>query len=260
MRFRGTVYSKTLDMDTSVTVVAPNRLKREGEYKVAYLLHGLCSDSGFWLDYSMLPYYANLRDTVYIMPQVGRSFYSDMKHGFDYFTYITEELPKICKNLFRISAKREDTAVLGVSMGGYGALKCALTKPEQYGSCAAFSSACLFMREAMAETAEKGITQGFIDAFGRQLPRDFAAIFGDDLNCPPECDLPELAKRAAGAGAKPKIYMTCGTRDPFYEDNLKFCKLLDDCGLQYEFESWDAEHDFECFNDALKKAIEKLEL
>lgn len=27
-------------------------------------------------------------------------------------------------------------------MGGYGALKCALTYPEQYFGCAAFSSAC----------------------------------------------------------------------------------------------------------------------
>ena len=61
-----------------------------------------------------------------------------MKYGLPYFSYLTEELPTICKSIFRISADREHTAVMGGSMGGYGALKCALSKPEQYGMCAAF--------------------------------------------------------------------------------------------------------------------------
>lgn len=32
---------------------------------------------------------------------------------------------------------------MGLSMGGYGALKCALKYPEQYAGCAAFSPACI---------------------------------------------------------------------------------------------------------------------
>ena len=70
-----------------------------------------------------------------------------MKYGLKYFSYITEELFKICKNIFNISSKREDTAIMGASMGGYGALKCALSKPEQYGFCGAFSPAFLFLKD-----------------------------------------------------------------------------------------------------------------
>ncbi len=44
---------------------------------------------------------------VFVMPEVARSFYADMKYGLKYFTYVTEELPNICKTVFRISAKHD---------------------------------------------------------------------------------------------------------------------------------------------------------
>mgnify|MGYP002341754989 CR=1 FL=1 len=114
MRLSGSVYSKILDMDTGLTIVTPNKL-REGKYKVVYLLHGLCGNDRSWLDYSMLPAYAAKGDTVYVMPDAGRSFYSNMKYGFDYQRYVTEELPVICRNMFNISAAREDTGIMGCS-------------------------------------------------------------------------------------------------------------------------------------------------
>ena len=38
-----------------------------------------------------------------------------------------------------MSDKREDTMVAGFSMGGYGAVKAALTCPETFGACASLS-------------------------------------------------------------------------------------------------------------------------
>ena len=136
MRLSGTVYSETLGMDTGITVVTPNRIQSGEEYNVVYLLHGLCGNHKTWLDYSMLSMYAIGRKSVYILPEVARSFYTDMKYGLPYFSYLTEELPTICKSIFRISADREHTAVMGGSMGGYGAPKCALSKPEHSMECA----------------------------------------------------------------------------------------------------------------------------
>jgi S-formylglutathione hydrolase FrmB len=125
MILRGNVFSKILEMDTGITIVTPNDFKMDGTYKVVYLLHGACGNNGTWADYSMLPVYANHGKTIYVLPEVARSFYTDMKYGFKYFSYITEELPNICKTVFNISADREDTAIIGGSMGGYGALNCA---------------------------------------------------------------------------------------------------------------------------------------
>ena len=259
MRLSGTVYSNILEMDTPISIVTPNNLTKEQPYKVAYILHGLRGNASSWLDYSMLPVYAMGGNTIYILPDAGRSFYSDMKHGFRYFTFITEELPRICRSVFNISADRENTAVMGASMGGYGALKCALTKPEQYGLCGAFSSGCLFIKNDLALMREHGL-EAAAQIWGPQLANDIPSAFGDDLAWKPEYELTELAKSAKQKGILPNIYMTCGTEDKFYPDHVSFCKELDGIGVDYIFEQWQARHDFLCFDEALKRTVFKFGL
>lgn len=259
MRLSGTVYSETLEMDTPISIVTPNSLSQEQPYKVAYILHGLRGNASSWLDYSMLPVYAMGGNTIYILPDAGRSIYTDMQHGFLYFTYLTEELPRICQSLFHISADREHTAVIGASMGGYGALKCALTKPEQYGMCGAFSSGCLFIKNDLAFMRSKGFEEA-TRIFGRQLANDIPSIFGDDLEWKPEYELTELASAAKQKGILPDIFMTCGTEDKFRPDHIKFCQALDGIGVAYHYEEWQDIHSFHCFNEGLRRAIERFGL
>ena len=73
------------------------------------------------------------------MPEGHHSFYSNMVYGGKYFTYLTEELPKVLAATFQISTRREDTFIAGLSMGGYGALMCGLRRPDRYGGCAGFA-------------------------------------------------------------------------------------------------------------------------
>jgi S-formylglutathione hydrolase FrmB len=147
MILRGEVSSDVLGMHTGINVLTPDNFKGNDPCRVVYLLHGLHGDQNSWLDLTMLPVFAGGCNAVFVMPAVGRSFYSDMKYGQRFFIYITEELPEICRKVFNISGRRENTAVVGCSMGGYGALKCTLSRPEQYGFCGAISSACLYLRE-----------------------------------------------------------------------------------------------------------------
>ncbi len=260
MRLTGTVYAKTLEMDTGISIVTPDHFQSKEPYKVAYLLHGLCGSSRTWLEYSMLPVYAGKGNTVYVMPEVGRSFYMDMEYGFRYFTYVTEELPAICKDIFRISAEREDTAIIGGSMGGYGALRCALSRPGQYGMCAAFSSGCLFLKEGIEELKANGMRQEYVEHFGQQLSRDFVAAFGESYEWKPEYEITELAARAKKQGVVPKLFLTCGTSDYFYQDYKRICQKFEALGVSFTAEEWEAQHDFPYFNDALKKAVERFGL
>ena len=259
MRLKGTVYSQVLENDSSISIVTPNNLNSDKPYNVVYLLHGLKGDSASWLDYSMLPAYAMGVNTIYIMPDAGHSFYVDMKQGFRYFTYITEELPEICRNVFNITSERENTAIMGCSMGGYGALRCALMKPEQYGKCAAFSSGCLFIKENMQSITSQGIEEA-VKLFGRQLLTDITSAFGSGLEWKPEYELTELAKHVKERGIIPELYLTCGTEDHFHSDHEKFRKVLDEIGIPYDYEEWQANHTFDCFNEALLRAITKFKL
>lgn len=97
---------------------------------MVYLLYGLCGSNGDWVDFIMLLVYFDNYDVIFIMLEVVRSFYIDMKYGVKFFIYIIEELLFICKSFFNILLKREDIMVIGGFMGGYGVLKCVLLKFE----------------------------------------------------------------------------------------------------------------------------------
>lgn len=256
MILRGSVFSKVLEMETGITIVAPNEFMTDRTYQAAYLLHGLCGKSGDWADYTMLPVYANDYHVIFIMPEAARSFYADMKYGQRFFSYITEELPVICKSVFNISVKRENTAVIGNSMGGYGALKCALSKPEQYGYCCAFSPPFLFLREGLDIQRAKGETEEFKAAYGEQLFKDFLAIFGEQLEWSAQDEILDLAKKINEQSVKPKIYCACGTEDYLHADNVRFRDEITKLNFDFTYEEWAGQHDWYFFNEALKKALD----
>lgn len=257
MILRGNIFSKTLEMETGITIVTPNEFQTDRPYQIVYLLHGLCGRNGDWVDYTMLPVYANDYNVIFIMPEVARSFYTDMKYGLKYFSYVTDELPVICKSVFRISSKREDTAVIGASMGGYGALKCALSKPEQYGYCGAFSSACLFLKEFLESQKIPGKTEEFKAVYGERLFTDFQAAFGEPMEWNPQNDILELAKAVNELQIKPKIYCACGTEDYMREDNVRFNHEMKKFDFDFTYEEWSGKHNWYFFNEALKKALSR---
>jgi S-formylglutathione hydrolase FrmB len=256
MILSGNVFSKSLEMNTGISVIIPNNFKKEGQYKIACLLHGICGTHSDWIEYTMLPLYANEYDVIFVAPEAARSFYTDMKFGFKYYTYVSEELPEICRSIFNISSKREDTAIIGVSMGGFGALKCALSKPEQYGMCSAIAPANLFMREFLAEHGVEESLAVLKQSFGEQLAVDFLAAWGAGLECAPVDDLPELARLTAKKGAFAKMYLACGFADGFYQSCKRFSNELSGMDYYHKFEAWEGAHEWFFFNEALRRSLQ----
>ena len=181
--------------------------------------------------------YAEEAGIAVVIPEVQRSFYTDMRHGLPYFTYIAKELPDICHRLFRISDKREDRMIAGLSMGGYGALKTAMTFPEQYRAAASFSG--------VAELAS------FIDLHTPENRAIYDGRLGE------ENDLFALTAALAAdkEREKPQLYITCGLSDALYEGNAHYRAHLDALGYPYTYEEWEGGHSWEFWDASLKKAI-----
>jgi S-formylglutathione hydrolase FrmB len=257
MVLQGDIYSETLNMYTGLSVFAPDALQARDNYKVVYLLHGLHGDNRTWLHNTMLPIIAKTFNAVFIMPEVGRTFYADMRYGPRYFSYISEELPAICRRLFNISGTPEDTAVMGCSMGGYGALKTALTKPDRYGFCAAISSACLFFDEILDALRRDPSPYLKTGPAAKEMVSNMHAIFGDDLRYASADVLLSLVAEAEKAPVKPKIYMACGTEDDLLQENRRFKIEMTKTAFDFEYEEWQGAHEWHFFNDALKKSLQK---
>ena len=254
MILRGDFTSKALHSTTNIQLYIPE--DKDGPYRVVYLLHGLHGNQGTWLDRTMLSVYANLYNAVFVMPEVGRSFYLNLKFGRQYHNYVCDELPEMCKKVFNICAKREDTAVMGCSMGGYGALRLALKKPQQYGFCGAISPACLYFKPILEEV--RNDKQAFIESGeeAHEIIADLYATYGENLEYNPDYDIPELVKKFPKSAPKPKIYVTCGTEDSLLKENHDFRDEMKKTDFDYTYEEWPGDHEWYFFDEALKKTLE----
>ncbi|XP_065175364.1 S-formylglutathione hydrolase-like [Sycon ciliatum] len=75
----------------------------------------------------------------------GAGFYVDAteekwKKNYNMYSYVTEELPALVNSNFPVNMER--TGITGHSMGGHGAIVCALKNPGLYQSVSAFSPIC----------------------------------------------------------------------------------------------------------------------
>jgi S-formylglutathione hydrolase FrmB len=254
MILRGNFSSEILHGNTGISVLIPD--KCEGPFRLVYLLHGLHGDHNTWLDNTMLPIFAKKYNVVFVMPQVNRSFYANLKYGRRYFDYISEELPRVTRNNFNVSAKREDTAIMGCSMGGYGALWFAISFPDQYGFCGAISPACLDVKkvlDALRKDYEKYINTG-LEA--KEILTDLYAIYGEGLEYRADYDVAHLVKNFPADKPMPKIYATCGIEDDLRNENLIFKDEMKNTTFDFTYEEWPGGHDWVFFNEALRKTLE----
>lgn len=145
------VYSSELGMEVMVNVILPQQTKKAigkettgavTDIPVLYLLHGMNGNHSVWERRTSIERYVSDLDIAVIMPSTDLGFYTDTTYDMNYWTFISEELPNICHELFpQLSTKREKTFAAGLSMGGYGAIKLGLRKPEKFAAVASLSGA-----------------------------------------------------------------------------------------------------------------------
>ena len=229
-------YSESLGMQTEAYVVIPQKsssgeigvnTKASAEkYKCLYLLHGLSDDHSIWLRRTNIERYAQEYGICVVMPCGARSFYTDLKYGEKYYTYIAKELPRIIREFLNVSEKREDNFIAGLSMGGYGALKIALGECGSYAAAAGLSSVA-----DIEKCAERWETL-------------FKQIWGEKIEIPPKDRLFDLAEMMNGRADKPRIYMAVGTEDSLYEDNQKLKELFEKLYYDFTYKESEGNHNW----------------
>lgn len=250
-------FSETLGISTSITVILPQNTKtqigmagskKKEKYPVLYLLHGLSDDHTIWQRRTSIERYVADMGLAVVMPDGGRSFYTDMKYGHKYWTYITEELPEIVASFFPISTLPEDSFIAGLSMGGYGAFKAVLSNPEKYSAGASLSGALDINSSFLRETDEP---------FKIELSNIFgeASLFKGSKN-----DLFSLASKLEFSAKKPKLYQACGTEDFLYEDNIKFKSFIEDKNFNYTYDENVGTHEWGFWDLQIQKVLKWLPL
>lgn len=205
-------YSQALGRPTKINAILPSSLtdkaaKPAAAYKTVYLLPGALSASdALFTEMDLASAYdGNAAEGVILFSVTPTfSFYtdykSDYKYGHQYYTYIVKELVDMTRTLFPLSKRREDTAIYGMSMGGWGAWLCGLNNPQLFGYVGS-QSGMLDMQWAIDN-------RPFMTIKHRRQYGELRDVTGTMY------DLYGLTKKldamAAGGQAVPKLYQSWG--------------------------------------------------
>lgn len=262
--FQVNFFSPTLCFNTDIDVFIPtpnsdeilNNKKSDyfydgAKFQVLYLLHGGYGDYTDWMRLTSIEKYAQDHKLAVIMPSASNSFYQNMHRGSQYLTYLTKELPEFAEKMFPISKKRENTFVAGLSMGGYGAVKLAFTRPEKYAACASLSGAIDLL--AVMEAIRTGEISGPFRM--DTLFENPAAVEGSDADL-----FALIAKRKAEGAPLPKIFQSCGTEDFIYTKNLSAREKLLALGTDLTYEEHPGRHDWDYWDTHIQRVLAWLPL
>ncbi|MBS4218058.1 esterase family protein [Bacillus sp. FJAT-49711] len=248
-------FSDALGMSTSMTVILPqqtnsqvgmNGVAKRDSHPTLWLLHGGSDDDSIWNRRTSIERYVSDLGLAVVMPDAHFSFYTNMAYGGKYGTFLMEELPKIARSLFPLSEAKEDNFVAGLSMGGYGAFKWALSKPNQFAAAAGLSTANFSSSKIMQEW---------------NSPDFLRLVFGEEPQEGTENDLCHLIEQCDKLSeSKPKFYQSCGKEDHLYKYNLDLKEAFMNTDLDYTYTEESGVHDWAFWDKTIQDVVRWLPL
>jgi S-formylglutathione hydrolase len=282
----GNLEGDAADRDVTVYLPPSYATERTRRYPVLYLLHGYGGTDSTWTGrLAALPEIADklvaagrTRDLIIVMPNAfslhkGSMYSSSVTTG-DWESYIAQDLVSYIDRHYRTIPDRLSRGLAGHSMGGYGALRIGMKRPEVFSSLYMLSACCLNPQtsprpDAIAaseaiRTREDAVEAAKGRGFGPSLNLALAAAWSPNPTNPPlYLDLPIkdgkvqpdiLAKWAANAPLvmldqyipslkrHRAIAIDIGTSDSLLPPNQELDRMLTRLGVAHTYEEYEGDH------------------
>ena len=241
-----TFHSASLNRDMQYRVVLPASVTPGQRLPVVYLLHG--GGGGFrdWTNDSDVARFAE-SGLLLVMPEGDSSYYTNAVDPPQdrYEDYIVHDLIADAESRFPVAAGRSKRAIVGLSMGGFGAVKLALRHPDLFIFVGGMSSAIDVSRRAFS--------------FKRlQQSRHYHSIFGSAGSQTRRDNDPFALARTANPEAAPYFFLTCGEQEGLLPANREFAALLAQRHFRHEFHTVPGGHDWNQWNGWLPSLFRSL--
>ena len=230
-----TFTSPSLNKDVPYVVQLPPSYATSGarRYPVLYALHGLFESPGFWERRGL----AQMLESLWFLVDGPAGRWEQMMSR-DFVAHV--------ESTYRVTPGRAGRAALGVSMGGYAALRMALAHPDLFRAVATHSAMLL----EKIPTAEEGA--------GRWQMAAFSKVFGDPIDTALWAANDPLALALkADPKTTPALYFDCGTEDRYglFAGNRELHKRLEARGVAHEFGLYPGDHGYEYVRTVLDKSL-----
>jgi len=239
-------HSAALSREMQYRVVLPAKLTAGQKIPVVYLLHGAGGGFRDWSNYSDVARYAE-SGVLLVMPEGNSSYYINAVDppADRYEDFIVNDLISDVESRFPVATGRSSRAVVGVSMGGFGAVNLALRHPDLFVFAGGLSSALDVPRRAF--TIKR-----------LQQSRHFEAIFGPSGSEARRGNDPFMLLQKADPAATPYLFLTCGEQEGLLPTNREFAALLAQRHFRYEFHTARGGHDWNQWNSWLPALFQSL--
>jgi len=240
---QGSFESAALGRTVGYVVDLPSSYDQsDRRHPVVYALHGLFESEGFWERRGLARELTRLResgiatDLIVVAVDGGNSFFVNGPAG-RYEDLVTQDLIAHVEATFRVVPGREGRGLFGVSMGGYAALRIALTHPDLYAAVATHSAMLLESPPSRAQGAREGHMRAFHGAFGDPIDE---ALWNRN-------DPIALARQLATPAGLPRLYMDCGAQDRYglARGHRALGRALDEAGATFVLELPPGDHGYE---------------
>jgi len=229
-------FSTALNRQMPYRVFLPSGLVPGQKLPVVYLLHGSGGSFWNWSNYSDVARYAAIAESgglILVMPEGGSSYYVNaaLKPEDRYEDYLVSDLIPDVQSRFPAATGRENRAIVGVSMGGYAAVKLALSCPDLFAFAGAISPAI--------DVPSRRFT---VRRYGQWFR--FRTIFGPMGSATRQADDPFLLVQSADPVITPYLYVTAVEQEALLDPNRRFASRLKDRHFAYEFHTKPGGHDW----------------
>jgi S-formylglutathione hydrolase FrmB len=234
----------------------PDYETSQRSYPVVYLLHGFSDDETGWIQYGEANQIADqgikngdFPPCILVMPDAKATWYCNKYDGSDKWEdmFITEFIPFVEKSI-RARGKKEFRAILGLSMGGNGALALAMRHPELFSSCIAFSAAMFTDTEI---TSLDSYNVYFKDLFGANLTG--VSRVNDQWKAYSPLHIVDTGNLEKLKSVK--YYIDCGDDDFLYKGNSSLHEKMRDKGIPHEFRVRDGAHEWMYWRTGLPEGL-----
>lgn len=217
-------YSLALGRVATYTVMIPDALAKRATCEsdgsdIPYVMitHGMWDDTHSWLRGTRIKSLLEGHSFAAVAPDARLSYYTDTATGEKFYTQITDELPSELTRTFGFIKSRARRFVMGNSMGGYGAFKLALSRPDLFSAAISLSG----VTDIVYRIVE---CRFWPDVAEKNWGADYAKTLpGSDS------DLYTLVRRALVSNSPlPELWQICGTEDYLYEDNIRFRRFMEE--------------------------------
>jgi S-formylglutathione hydrolase FrmB len=260
VKILGNIISEELAQNVPYCLLLPPGYESNDlRYPVLFLLHGLFGAYDNWVELTDIERVAERYQLIIVMPEGGDGWYTNSAtvatDNYESFL-IRELLPHIDQN-FRTLNTRSARAIAGLSMGGYGAFKFALKRPDLFTFAASFSGALDPNQRTDDspgfdwETLRPSIMKAFGPRGSETRRRNDLWSLAQSYSYTSKTDLPFF-------------YFDCGLEDGFLQTNRRLSAAFIESDIPHEFKEIEGGHDWLYWSsrvsDLLQMASSKLSI